>query len=181
MKLYHIDRTGRLKVGQKIDLIKDFYNDTTKNEYYLDGLSAHGMNYYLFDSKNNNFFIDVVFEYERMLHFPDKLSRYQAMYAFDLEGTIHFIEKRELEYNFYKIYEVEAKYFERYNINLVRGWSHCMASKYAKLYWSGGKDPVKEREPVYEYLLKMPVKIVREVKLSDLKKESEKKKAKVKK
>jgi hypothetical protein len=179
MKLYHVDRIGHLKVGQEINLITDFYNETTQNEYFQDGLSGHGMWYYLADSKNNDHLIDAVFEYERMINFPDKLSRYQAMYAFAENGVVHFIEKKDLEYNFYKIYEVEAGYYEKYNFNLVRGWSHCMASKYAKLYWANGEDLIKKREPVYEYLLKMPVKVIREVQLSEIKDQIKKQNKKV--
>ena len=32
-------------------------------------------------------FMDIIFEYERLLNYKEKLSRYQAFYAFDSEGV----------------------------------------------------------------------------------------------
>ena len=82
MKLYHIDRSGHIKSGETISLIKNFPTKKMKDkEYYKDGLSSHGLCYYTYDARDNNFLIDVVFEYERLLHYPDKLSRYQAFFA----------------------------------------------------------------------------------------------------
>ena len=174
MKLYHIDRTGHLNENQTLYLKENFYTDTTNNEYYKEGLSSHGLYYYLDNVSNKNFAYDVIFEYERLLHFKDKLSRYQALYAFDINGVMNFIEKRELNDNFYKIYEVDTDYYEKHNMNLVRGWSHCIISKMAKLYWKDEEDSDKSLEPVYEYLLKFPVKIGKEVSYKEISEEYEK-------
>lgn len=176
MKLYHIDRSGHIRENQTIDLVKNFYTDITENEYFKDGLSSHGCTYFLEDSYNKDFQIDAIFEYERMINYPDKLSRYQALFAFDEKGVIDFIEKKQLEYTFYKIYEIETDQYEVHNINLVRGWSHCTMSKFAKLYWENGEDPDRNREPIYEYLIKLPITIGREVKLSEIKEIIESKK-----
>lgn len=111
-----------------------------------------------------------------MINYPDKLSRYQALFAFDEKGVIDFIEKKQLEYTFYKIYEIETDQYEVHNINLVRGWSHSTMSKFAKLYWENGEDPDRNREPIYEYLIKLPITIGREVKLSEIKEIIESKK-----
>ncbi len=174
MKLYHIDRSGHLSSNQILNLTKNFYTEVTENEYFKDGLSSHGVHYYLDDIDNRDHGIDVIFEYERMINFPNKLSRYQSLFAFDINGVIDFINKKELNDNFYKIYEIEAEYYERHNMNLVRGWSHCVMSKWAKLYWNDEMDPNKEREPIYEYLVKLPVKIGKEVLFSELVKEYDK-------
>ena len=175
MKLYHIDREGHLYSGLKVNLVKDFYNDKTNNEYYKDGLSSHGLRYYLADVSNKDYAIDVIFEYERMINFKDKLSRYQALYAFDLDGTIEFINNKLLNDNFYKIYEINTKKYERHDMNLVRGWSHCTISNYAKLYWSDSENPDKSKKPQYEYLVKLPVKIGKEVSYNKLLEEYNKK------
>lgn len=123
MKLYHLDRTGHIKVGTKIELQKDFYNEITDNEYFKDGLSSHGIRYYLQDAVNKDYEIDAIFEYERRINFPNKISRYQALFAFELEDVVEFIKKYNLEDNFYKIYEIETDNYEKHNMNLVRGWS----------------------------------------------------------
>ncbi len=169
MKLYHIDRTGHMSTGTKVELIKNYYTDITDNEYFKDGLSSHGIRYYLNDSVNKDYQIDAIFEYERRLNFKDKLSRYQALFAFEKEGVIEFINSHSLEDNFYKIYEIETEQYEKHNMNLVRGWSHCMISKYAKLYWSDGEDLKKDRKPIYEYLVHLPVILGREVTLEEIK------------
>ncbi len=169
MKLYHIDRTSHLKEGTKIELIKDFYTDITENEYFKDGLSSHGIRYYLYDCVNKDYEIDAIFEYERRINYKDKLSRYQALFAFDPESVVEFIKKYNLEDNFYKIYEMETNNFEKHNMNLVRGWSHCMISKYAKLYWSDGEDIAKDRKPIYEYLVHLPITLGKEVSLKEIK------------
>lgn len=168
MKLYHIDRFGHISENQKIDLVKNIYTDITKNIYYKNGLSSHGLHYYLDDASNKNFAIDIIFEYERLLNHPEKLSRYEALFAFDVNGVIEFVKDKELNDNFFKIYEIDAKYYERHNMNLVRGWSHCMISKWAKLYWEDKDDLNKEKIPVYEYLVKLPIKIGKEISYNKL-------------
>lgn len=44
-----------------------------------------------------------------------------------------------------------------------------MISKYAKLYWSDGEDLKKDRKPIYEYLVHLPVILGREVTLEEIK------------
>lgn len=174
MKLYHIDRSGHLSTNQILNLTKGFYNKVTDNEYYEDGLSSHGLYYYLEDADGRSFSIDAIFEYERLLHYPEKLSRYQAFYAFDINGVAAFAKKKELEDKFCKVYEVDVESYERHNMSLVRGWSNCVISKFAKLYWNDGIDPDEKREVIYEYLIRLPVKIGREVSVEELKEEYKK-------
>lgn len=169
MKLYHIDRGGFLKAGETLDLIKDFYSSNTENEYFKDGISSHGRHYYLDEAEGNSWLIDAIFEYERRIYYPNKLSRYQSVFAFDEKGIMNFVELKYLNFLFYKIYEIESDYFEKYNFNLVRANTHCLISRNAKLYWENKEDPYESEDPIYEYLLKMPVKIIREVKLQEIK------------
>lgn len=174
MKLYHIDRHGHVLPHQIIELVKDVYTDVTKNEYFKDGLSSHGIHYYLYDADNKNYQIETILEYERMINYPDKLSRYQALYAFDVNGAIEFIKDKELNDNFCKIYEVDTDDYERHNMNLVRGWSHATMINWAKLYWEDKEDPKKDRKPIYEYLIKLPFKLGREVPYKELEEEYKK-------
>ena len=174
MKLYHVDRLGHLLPNQIIELTNDFYNDTTDNEYYKEGLSSHGIHFYLKDINDKDYAMDAIFEYERIINFPKKISRYQALFTFDINGVMAFIKKKELNDNFYKIYEVDPEYYERHNMSLIRGWSHCIISKMAKLYWNDEVDPDDKKEVVYEYLIKLPAKIGREVSYKELKEEYKK-------
>lgn len=174
MKLYHIDRSGHIKSGETIDLINPFTNEIMKDKaYYKKGLSSHGIHYFTYDATNKDYLIDVVFEYERLINYPEKISRYQALFCFDEEGVIEFVHSRYLKDNFYKIYEVEVseKKFERHNMELVRGWSHQSAIQYAKLYWEDKENKFnKDAKVLYEYLVKLPIVIGREVRLSELEK-----------
>lgn len=172
MKLYHIDRSGYLKEGQTIELIKNFATPKMqKEDYFLDGLSSHGLHYFTHDAINKDYLIDAVFEYERMLHYPEKLSRFQAFYCFDRDGLEKFVKTKYLEDNFYKIYEIDVpkKNYERHNMELVRGWSFQSIVKYARLYWKDKDDIYKEdAKTTYEYLVKLPITIGKEVELSKI-------------
>ena len=185
MKLYHIDRGGSITSGKTINLnnnvafdeIDKIYEDAyflVKNKYYKEGLSNHGLNYLLrndfqYDKKMHlPVVMDVIFEYERLLNYPEKLSRYQSFFAFDKEGVLDYIKMTNIENSFYKIYEVESSYYEKYNMNLISGGEHFSISAMAKHYWENEDDPF-ERPTLNEYLLKFPVKIVKEVKIKDLK------------
>lgn len=75
MKLYHVNRTRHIKVWTKIEFQKDFYTEITDNEYFKDGLSSHGLRYHLQDVANMENEIDAIFEYERRINFPNKISK----------------------------------------------------------------------------------------------------------
>lgn len=111
--------------------------------------------------------MDIIFEYERMLNYKDKLSRYQSFYAFDNIGVKKFIEQNNLSESFYKIYEVESDYFEKHNMSLIFGSTHYNIAAMAKIYWENGLDPYG-REILYEYLLQFPVKVIKEVRLDEI-------------
>ena len=63
--------------------------------------------------------IDIVFEYERLLNFPNNISRYESFFAFDKAGVLKFLSENQIED--YKIYEVESKYCEKHNMRLLKG------------------------------------------------------------
>lgn len=74
----------------------------------------------------------------------------------------------------YKIYEIEVdeKRVEKHNMSLVRGWSHQSIIKYARMYWEDLPDAYdKEAKVIYEYLVKLPVIIGKEVSLKEIKKQ----------
>ncbi len=181
MKLYHIDRFGTINEGQTLNLQKKLYFDKKEQNqclnmilpYYKGEVSHHGIHYLL----NNELAInnvmslscvmDIVFEYERMLNYKDKLSRYQSFFAFDSTGVKEFIKENNLSENFYKIYEVSSDYYEKFNMRLISGTAHFNIAAMAKLYWENGKDPYN-RPVLNEYLLKFPVRVIKEVKLNEI-------------
>lgn len=174
MKLYHIDRFGHLKSGELISLVKDFNTNKLKDRtYYEKGLSSHGIHYFTSDWSNKDYLLDAIFEYERLINYPEKLSRYQSFFCFDEYGVIDFIKEKDLEDNFYKIYEIDVddKRVEKHNMLLIRGWSHQSAIRYARLYWENKSDVYnKDAKIVDEYLVELPVVIGREVKINELEK-----------
>lgn len=91
MILYHVDRSGHLATGMKIDLVKNF--EKLVPEYYFEGLSSHGVQYYLRDFKSKDDTLEAVFEYERRLHYSDKFSRLTSFYASDAASVLKGIEK----------------------------------------------------------------------------------------
>lgn len=181
MKLYHIDRRGTISAGQTLELQKNIYFGNEQKEkclnmvmaYYNDGLSQHGIHYLLTNSLfNNNVMplsnvMDIIFEYERLLNYNEKLSRYQSFFAFDSEGVKKFISDNNLSDSFYKIYEVKSDYSEKHNMSLISGSMHYNIAAMAKIYWENGTDPY-DRPVVNEYLLKYPIQILKEVKLEEL-------------
>ncbi len=181
MKLYHIDRSGLLQENQKIeyidkyDYLKPVFKENLEiiKKRYDDKLSLHGRRYFLneYDTKSSG--MDIIFEYERIINYPDKLSRFQSFFAFDIEGLFQFIEKKELDFEFFKVYEVEYDYYEKHDMNLIRGWSNYDTIINAKYYWEN-KKTYRDEKPIYEYLLKLPVVLKKEVTFDYLRKEYDK-------
>lgn len=73
---------------------------------------------------------------------------------------------------FYKIYEIEVSddCYQKYVMNLVRGWNMESTIYYAKCYWENKKDEIfkADEEPAYEYLIKLPVTIGKEATKKEL-------------
>ena len=181
MKLYHIDRSCIIQEGQILNLKNNFSSTSSAKQMCIEltqsfigeGLSQHGITYFLNGQTDDNVMslsnvMEIVFEYERLLYYKEKLSRYKSFYAFDKDGVIQFINQNNLNNTFYKIYEVESDYYEPHNMTLISGNSHYNMSAMAKCYWEELEDPFN-RKPLTEYLLKYPIKIIKEVKFEDLK------------
>ena len=136
-------------------------------------ISHHGIHYLLTNELFNNKVmplsnvIDIIFEYERLVNYSDKLSRYQSFFAFDSESAKKFISENNLSDSFYKKYEVKSDYVERHNMRLTSGSMHYNIAAMDKIYWENGDDPYN-RSVLNEYLLKYPIQILKEVKLEDL-------------
>lgn len=181
MKLYHIDRTGLLQEKQKVEYIENYNylkpafkeNVDIIEKRYNNQLSLHGKRYFLDDYSSKSYGMDIIFEYERIINYSDKLSRFQSFFAFDIEGVFQFIEKKELDYEFFKVYEVEYDYYEKHDMNLIRGWANYDTIVNAKYYWENKKS-YRDEKPIYEYLLKLPVVLKKEVPFEYLQKKYDK-------
>jgi len=185
IKLYHIDRSGLLQEKSKIEHIESFdylkpvfkENLGIIKERYDNKLSLHGRRYFLDEYNAKSCGMDIIFEYERIINYPNKLSRFQSFFAFDIEGVFQFIEKKELDFEFFKVYEVEYDYYEKHDMNLIRGWSNYDTIINSKYYWENIESYRKEK-PIYEYLLRLPVVIKKEVTFDYLQEEYNKYKSK---
>lgn len=135
--------------------------------YYENGISFHEEHYYVNKINDISFMIDIVFEYERLLNFPNNISRYESFFAFDKIGILKFLSENQIED--YKIYEVESKYYEKHNMRLLKGNTHFVISELAKDYWNcTNRYNIEFNNPLYEYLLQFPVYIIKEVKIDEL-------------
>lgn len=175
MKLYHIDRCNALNVGDEINLT--IYNDIRcidspldlqeiVNEMFPNGVSYHGNAYFLnkpniMDTSQD---IELTFELVRRYKYPDKLSRFESFFAIDKTNIIPMINRLKCNINNIRIYEVEADIYSKHDMNLLIKSSNIVNTALAELYWKGETI----FEPLYEYLLKPPVKILRQVNLDEI-------------
>ena len=177
MKLYHIDRSGNLSCGIlnlrkevsiNMDTVIGNMFENNLKRYHQNGISFHGEHYYANKINDISFMIDIVFEYERLLNFPNNISRYESFFAFDKAGVLKFLSENQIED--YKIYEVESKYCEKHNMRLLKGNVNFIMSKLANDYWNcTNRYNIELDNPLYEYLLQFPVHIIKEVKIDELK------------
>ncbi len=154
MKLFHIDRLGRLSENSRIDLFSDYsvngFDCSMIKTQYPEGITEHG-NIYLFEP-NENSYIESVFELIRRMHYPSALSRFQCVFAVaeqDL-GKMKNVIRASTDV---RIFEVEAETYEKRDMSLLTGKCHFLIEHFAHDYWSGNTS----LDPLYEYLLKPPV------------------------
>lgn len=173
MKAYRLDRRNEMYVGQTIEL--KIFNDiappflnTLLHKEYPEGLTSHGDQFYASTLSENIFqsaFIESIFEYERRLKFPDKISRYQAIFAAEtLEEATTWAEKLKTSSKC-ELYEIE---FDHSNaIKVDASWlamgeylpSLLYTSYYAEQYWNGAFT----KTPNFELLISPPAKVLRKV------------------
>lgn len=176
-RFYHIDRLNSLRVGQEINLMK--FKDISCNNpsinaalqsqfdmFMKEGVSRHGDHYFA----TNPFFydtsydIELIFEYERKLNFPELPSRFQSLFAVDRENIFPMLYRLGALHKSVRIYEVECNNYFKADMNLLYKGSNLINTFYAKRYWSGENLSA----PLYEYLLKLPVKVIRRVAREEL-------------
>lgn len=149
---------------------------------YPDGLSLHGLTYLsekelnffeleVDDSpKYNSYMIDILYEYERLLHFPKKNSRFQSLFVIldprDIDYWVTLFENYrgdnephprvlviEFEDDNLQKHDEKLLYTKLDKFNLID------IQDFAKKYWSGHLT----ENPTLEYLVKPPFTVVSEI------------------
>lgn len=176
-RFYHIDRLNSLRAGQEIKLMK--FKDISCDNPSLDialqwqfdmfmreGVSKHGDHYFatnpIFD--DTSYDIELIFEYERRLNFPELPSRFQSLFAVDRENIFPMLYRLRALHKSVRIYEVECSNYFKADMNLLYKGSNLVNTFCANRYWSGEN----LSDPLYEYLLKLPVKVIRRVPMKEL-------------
>lgn len=186
MKVFHIDRAGSLQVGENYDLHpiaeSPSFSKSTKITY-PDGLSQHGFTYlqqvqnilaqdsYSIDA-NTALLIDYIFEYERLIHFPNKNSRVQGLFVLpNLEAVNEWTKIFNIRINSsIRILELEFTNTKTdlYDACLLNGplqqFSIQEMQDKARIYWSGEMTANPQRE----WIMKPPFKVLRVVDYHDL-------------
>jgi len=132
-----------------------------------EGLSCHGTSFLLNhpNAESINFSswaLEMSFEYERVSSFKNMPSRFQSAFAWrDLEAAQQFSRR----YGDGTIYVVEPlSDVAILDMNLLSCHKYFgSAALNANAYWSGKQPLDEEYKPIYEVLMKLPVKVIDKV------------------
>lgn len=169
MIAYHVDRQEQLTLGQVIDFgfcggVHDNLNAYLRM-IYPDGLSYHGTSYFSDQFKSHERIvagaIEMVFEYERRLHYPDRLSRFQSIFAArTLDGARQWANYFGITNP--KIWKIEYShdFCEEYDASFLALLNteppYLRAASLAHSYWR-----FQESEsPLKELLVKCPAQVI---------------------
>jgi hypothetical protein len=170
MALIHIDRMRKLTAGTTLDLFTDYriesFPDMTTN--YTAGISEHGHRYgFATEQSIDAGFCDLKalewwFEGVRLASYPNCLSRLQAVFTVDESDVARLISSLGIAPDV-PCFEVTSARIEKRDMALLTG---DIASAYlnACKYWKGQC----AEQPLYEYLLRPPVKVIRKLTLEDI-------------
>ncbi|MCI3206435.1 hypothetical protein DBA20_15860 [Pandoraea capi] len=98
---FHVDRRARFRAGLEIDLIKPDLSATPDLSQHMNllfpaGVSQHGLQYLNVDVKagNGEPAIELLWEYVRRAHFPDRPLRFIESLEQVLSGRMHFLQAK---------------------------------------------------------------------------------------
>ena len=176
MPLYHVDRANTLTAGQIIDyrqanLASDApdYLKTGIEKFFEGGISRHGQEYLqrpILVSGNpitveSDTYLEVILELIRQKMYPDLPSRYQSFFAYGSIDQAKAWFNPNLPYITTSIWEVESEKSCKFDIGWLKtGRNVAESFHYAINYWEGN---TYTEAPEPEYLLKLPVKVIRRV------------------
>ena len=113
----------------------------------------------------NSEFIEIIFEMVRNTKYNNCVSRFEAFFATDKESIVKMCEELNVRIEDARIFEIECDGNQvKYDMKLLRGVDKLDMLVNCDLYWS------RERSisPIYEYLLKPPIKIGRLVTINEI-------------
>ncbi|NLY20704.1 MAG: hypothetical protein GXZ08_05435 [Tissierellia bacterium] len=174
---YHVDRANTLKLDDTISLtdyetilsiVKQDAMAPALKMLYPDGLSNHGMQYALCGKMDfNSHLIEQIFELLRLKYFPNKVSRFQSIFAFSNYEDARVFCDSELKKadescttpdSKFSIYKIEWSHdnFQEHDMKLLSGTTVINSYQNALSYWEG----TISQNSVIEILVKPPIKIV---------------------
>jgi hypothetical protein len=169
MAYHHMDRIGNLREGDSIELLPRQIMHPTEFQPHYDmmvpnSVTEQGRRYFASGqrvlSRDRDATTELLFEYVRRAFFVDKPSRYCSVYCCE---TLADIGRFAKAYHGHAapVWEVEGEVVHRGDMRLLTlGGSALVVSYNAHRYWSG--QPYQDKNPLWEVLLKPPVRIVRQ-------------------
>lgn len=165
---FTVDRSGALAPGLEIttrrhtNIEPPFLQDHV-DFMFPEGVSKHGDSYFLSSGSRASVAspaIELLFEYVRRAHFPNKPSRFTSIFAVDsLSAATAF--NRKYGGGTAAVWEVESAAYFRGNMGfLTTDQTNLACSYFAHLYWAGEAGPVESVELFWEFLLPCPVKVL---------------------
>lgn len=176
MKFYHIDRIGTLKENETIDLFPVLslqnLNPLLKSNIlkkFEEGISNFGSSC-LLGTYTQDIISEWFLEYERSLHFKDKPSRFQSIFAFStIDDVQRFVNEYIPHNKEYRVFELESDNYFKGDMKVV-GYQRTplVQSAISHSYWNGESIEDLNIEnhnvkPLWEYLLVPPVKVIKEI------------------
>ena len=185
MRVYHLDRSNLLTSGKHLSLDTTIKIDPSLLQNVLEsnfpsGVSRHGDTYYTRQATQQNaghLVYESIFEYERKLHFPNSISRFQSFFGLKNETDVnHWLLKlsnnNPQQAKKIKVWEVDTldSAVQKYDASFLAGgsaldlssFSPLVASYWANKYWSGELS----EHPSIELLISPEVRIIKPIKTS---------------
>ena len=164
-QFYIVDRIGTLRQGQVLNLER--FNDLKPpqlqshvDEMFPNGVSRHGERYFL---KNSTYAsvaspaIELLFEYVRRAHFPERPSRFQSWFAVDSITDAKGFRNR-FGQGQGAIWRVASETVWQADMNLLTAHQTTLVcSWFAHTYWRGEAGP---GQTFWEFLLTPPVHVL---------------------
>lgn len=161
-RYFTLDRAGSLRPGLRVGLTKHDVNEPYASHLqflFPEGVTLHGESYIVSDSKRPTEIeaaIELLFEYVRRSHFPNRPSRLQTFYAFE-SVEMAWAFRTQFAEGLGSVWEVEGTAaFAGDMRHLDLGNTPLTASYCAHRYWEGSSS----ENPLWEQLLVPPVTVI---------------------
>jgi hypothetical protein len=165
------DRRHRLRQGQRLELRHSpaqMPHDIRAHSVNLfpEGLSDHGERYWINGKANEKeHAIELVWEYVRRAHYPERPSRLTATFAWRSIAEAHSFAAKFGDADV-RVWELSAQESFAGNMSLLNNSSSlARTSQLAHDYWQGRSGPeiAGLAPPAWEILLSGPITVIRQV------------------